>query len=95
MTYTQLVLALKRRGFSQLSAVLVAPCTVPSMSSAAALILVGLRELTAQTVEDGGPVAEMIETGSGGSVGVGGWLGFGTNCRASFIDRIRCKGSRR
>ena len=59
-----------RRGFSQLSAVLVALSGTPGflraglqpMSPAAALILVGgLRELTAQTVEDGGPVAEMIE----------------------------------
>ena len=59
-----------RRGFERLSAMIVAlsdspgfrDAGVPPLSSAAAVILVGgLRELTAQTVEDGLPVAGMVE----------------------------------
>lgn len=59
-----------RRGFSRLTELIVAlthspgfvQAGVPPMSPAAAVILLGgLRELTAQTVEDGGSVAAMIE----------------------------------
>lgn len=59
-----------RRGFERLSETIVAlsdgpglrDAGVPPLSPAAAIILVGgLRELTAQTVEDGLPVAGMIE----------------------------------
>lgn len=59
-----------RRGFSRLSELIVALTDNPGfrsagitpLSPAAAVILVGgLRELTAQTVEDGGSLAEMIE----------------------------------
>lgn len=59
-----------RRGFSRLAELIVAltrnpgfvHAGVPQMSPAAAVILLGgLRELTAQTVEDGGSPAEMIE----------------------------------
>lgn len=59
-----------RRGFERLSATIVAlsdslgfrDAGVPPLSPAAAVILVGgLRELTAQTVEDGLPVAGMVE----------------------------------
>jgi len=59
-----------RQGFERLSAMIVAlsdgpgfrAAGVPPLSPEAAVILVGgLRELTAQTVEDGRPVAGMIE----------------------------------
>ena len=59
-----------RQGFERLSAMIVAlsdgpgfrAAGVPPLSHEAAVILVGgLRELTAQTVEDGRPVAGMIE----------------------------------
>jgi AcrR family transcriptional regulator len=59
-----------RRGFSRLAELIVALTHSPGfvqagvrpMSPAAAVILLGgLRELTAQTVEDGGSPAEMIE----------------------------------
>ena len=59
-----------RRGFSRLAELIVALTDTPGfrkagikpMTPAAAVILVGgLRELTAQTVEDGGAPADMIE----------------------------------
>ena len=59
-----------RRGFSRLVAMIVAlsankgfhDAGIRPVSRAAAVILVGgLRELTAQTVEDGNPVSDIIE----------------------------------
>lgn len=66
-----------RRGFGRLAAMIVKLSTGPGFAQAgiaplsptAAVILVGgLRELTAQTVEDGGPVAGMLEPAVSASI---------------------------
>lgn len=66
-----------RRGFGRLAAMIVELSTGPGfeqagiapLSPTAAVILVGgLRELTAQTVEDGGPVAGMLEPAVSASI---------------------------
>ncbi|MFN8071544.1 MAG: TetR/AcrR family transcriptional regulator [Mycobacterium sp.] len=66
-----------RKGFSRLAAMIVALSTGPGfrraglapLSPTAAVILVGgLRELTAQTVEDGSPVGGMLEPAVAASI---------------------------
>ncbi len=66
-----------RRGFSRLAAMIVSLSTGPGfrraglapLSPTAAVILVGgLRELTAQTVEDGSPVGGMLEPAVAASI---------------------------
>lgn len=70
-----------RKGFSRLAAMIVALSTGPGfrraglapLSPTAAVILVGgLRELTAQTVEDGSPVGGMLEPAVAASIALRG-----------------------